>query len=203
MGFKKMKWHEDLIFDIKVHNEMDDLDAPFSLVGSPAEITDCNRYALLERFVRVRDNATAILEIGISRNGADSFTQVFLKNKRPETIYVGIDIDDKSYLNDKTNNIHTIKDSSSNVLSNINFCQSVGVKTFDFIFIDGWHSINQVLIDWEYTRWLSSNGIVGFHDTTGHPGPSRFVRALNRNKWIVEENCCPNDYGIGFATKRS
>jgi len=73
---------------------------------------------------------------------------------------------------------------------------------FDFIFIDGWHSINQVLADWEYTNLLTDGGIVGFHDTSCHPGPHNFIKSLDKSKWDVIENCCPQDWGIGFARKK-
>ena len=73
---------------------------------------------------------------------------------------------------------------------------------FDIIFIDGLHSIHQVLKDWEYTNLLSDTGIVGLHDTSHHIGPFLFIRNLDKNKWDVIENACPQDYGIGFATKK-
>lgn len=204
MDVNQMKWREDLSFEIRFHDERDDRDFPFQWPANPtAEVTECNRSALLTKFLKVRDNAKAILEIGICRNAGDSFTHVFLKNKKPETIYVGIDLDDKSFLNDQSKNIHTIRGTSSSVLKNMRTCYDLGIKEFDFIFIDGWHSVNQVLIDWEYTRWLSKDGIVGFHDTSMHPGPQRFVAALNHNKWNVEQNACYEDFGIGFAWKKS
>lgn len=197
-----MKWTDDLSYDIKTYTDFDDQDWPDVYCSSPTEVTDCNRAALLERFLRVKDTAKAVLEIGVCRNKEDSFTHVFLKNKNSKTIYVGIDLDDKSFLNDKENCIYTIQGTSSDVENNMNLCRNFGVEQFDFIFIDGWHSINQVLIDWEYTRWLSPTGIVGFHDTSGHPGPRRFVSALDKNKWNVEENLCVFDYGIGFTWKK-
>ena len=61
-----------------------------------------------------------------------------------------------------------------------------GEDSFDFIFIDGWHSINQVLDDWKFTEFLAEGGIVGFHDTNTHPGPMLFVDNLNPDKYIVE-----------------
>jgi len=59
-----------------------------------------------------------------------------------------------------------------------------------------------VLIDWEYTELLSQDGIVGFHDTSAHPGPYWFMKNLNTEKWNVEENVCPADHGVGFASKK-
>ena len=150
----------------------------------------------------MRDSCKAILEIGICRNKKESFTYVFLDNKKDETIYVGIDLDDKSFLNDPDKNIWTIQGDSSSITEAMEIFKDLGITEFDFIFIDGYHSINQVLIDWEYTRCLSSNGIVGFHDTSAHPGPMNFVAALDRKIWNVEENLCTLDYGIGFAWKK-
>ena len=41
--------------------------------------------------------------------------------------------------------------------------------------------INQVLADWEYTNLLADGGIVGFHDTSCHPGPYNFIKALDNS----------------------
>jgi predicted O-methyltransferase YrrM len=116
---------------------------------------------------------------------------------------VGIDIEDKSYLNNPAKNIFTIQADSSNIEANMQLIKSLGVRHFDFIFIDGWHSINQCLRDWEYTSMLSDDGIVGFHDTRIHPGPHRFMTSLKTQVWHVEENVCRygEDWGIGFARK--
>lgn len=210
-----MKWQQDLIKDIRDFNQSDDSDWAYPHPKGygfyidehgngtyPPEMTYCNRYHLLEQFYRVRDKCSAILEIGIGRNGQDSSYYVFTKNKKKETIYVGLDLDDRSFLDDHDNNVHTIRNNSSSYGENIFKINQLGVKKFDFIFIDGWHSINQILIDWEYTSLLSDEGIVALHDTSSHPGPSRFINNLDQNKWEVLINCCPDDYGIGFAWKK-
>jgi len=210
-----MKWETDLVRDIRTHTIFDDQDGGvphtkgyshfFDENGNviyPNEVTDCNRYHLLEMFNRVRDNCNAILEIGIGRNSEQSFAHVFFKNKKKETIYIGLDLDDRSFLRDSENNIHTVQNNSSYYFENVEIFKTIGAEKFDFIFIDGWHSINQVLADWEYTNLLADNGIVGFHDTSCHPGPNSFVNALDTNKWEVVKNCCPDDWGIGFAWKK-
>jgi predicted O-methyltransferase YrrM len=204
-----MRWEQDLIKDIRTGTAFDNDDGnqrgmivrefPYSEYG---ETSPCNKSALLDRFLRVRDNARAVMEIGVCRNGRDSFTHTFLNNKKQETIYVGIDIEDKSFLNNTEQNIFTIRASSSNVEENIEKIKSFGVEQFDFIFIDGWHSINQCLIDWEYTQLLSPIGIVAFHDVSEHPGPYTFIKHLNKDIWQVEENVCLDDWGIGFAWKK-
>lgn len=201
------KWQQDLVNDIRKGDGQDDVDFPdmndFQYTNWD-EVTIEDRTALKEQFLKIRDNCRAILEIGISRNGTNSFTQVFLENKKDDTIYVGIDIDDKTYLNNLELNIHTIQSSSSNYDHCMNIIKSLGVVEFDFIFIDGWHSINQVLLDWEYTNILSTSGIVGLHDTAYHPGPKNFVKAVDTNKWNVVPNAIthPNDWGIGFITRK-
>lgn len=208
MGITKMKWEQDLIKDIRTGTEYDDRDGdsgiphPNGHLWPWQEVTVANRAALTDRFLRVRDNCQAILEIGVCRNKDDSFTHRFLENKKPETIYVGIDLDDKSFLNDPDKNIWTIQGSSSSIPEAMEIFKDLGITEFGFIFIDGWHSINQCLLDWEYTQLLAPNGIVGFHDTSAHPGPYHFIKNLNKDIWEVEENVCPEDHGIGFAWRK-
>lgn len=204
-----MKWERDLIRDIRTNSDYDDMDHHRNVPRETPhpwpheEFTDCNRNALLEKFLGVKDRCRAILEIGVCRNNEKSSTHVLLNNKNLETRYVGIDIEDKSFLNDSSKNIFTIKSSSSNVEENLVKIKELGIEKFDFIFIDGWHSVNQVLIDWEYTTILSDNGIVAFHDTAEHPGPFFFIRNLDKTYWEVENNVCSDDWGIGFAWRKS
>lgn len=203
-GSNKMKWTKDLICDIRTHSYYDDVDEPPIGEISDREISECNIEAVKQQFFPIKDKCRAILEIGIFNNSERSLGKIFIDNKLDNTIYVGIDIADKSYLNNPAKNIHTIHASSSEYEKNMQIIRSLGVTEFDFIFIDGWHSINQCLLDWEYTRMLSDRGIVGLHDTRFHPGPNRFITALNTNIWDVKHNMClfGSDYGIGFAKKK-
>jgi cephalosporin hydroxylase len=214
-----MKWKSDLIEDVRSNTTADDLcggidhflnlwpDAKDeeSVINtySGQEVTECNREALKQQFLKVKNNCKAILEIGIGRNGKDSFATVFFENKNNDTKYVGVDIEDRSWLVDCGENIFTIQGNSSNYDEIVEIIKDkFEIEKFDFIFIDGLHSLNQVLKDWEYTNLLSDTGIVGLHDTSHHIGPFLFIRNLDKNKWDVIENACPQDYGIGFATKR-
>lgn len=217
-----MKWETDLVKDIRTFSKeldfdgefLDDSDSPdglFQIISKEesskinsysggTEISECNLKNLKEQFLKIKENCSSILEIGVGRNQSKSFCHVFFNNKKADTKYIGLDIDDRSWIIDEGDEIYFLQSDSSDYENNISiFRDSFGVESFDFIFIDGWHSINQVLIDWEYTRLLTDNGIVGFHDTSRHPGPYIFIRNLDKNKWDVNENCCPKDWGIGFA----
>jgi hypothetical protein len=199
-----VKWEKDLIRDIRTHSPYDNVDhAPY--VFAPFEISECNASAVYQKFMSVRDRCRAILEIGVDNNNDKSITRILLDNKLENTIYVGLDIKDKTYLNDQNKNIYTIQNDSLQYQDNLEKIRSFGVDQFDFIFIDGWHSINHMLGDWEYTNLLSSFGIVGIHDVRLHPGPSYFIKSLNQEIWNVEENVCPTgeDYGVGFVQKKS
>lgn len=207
-----MKWQEDLIKDIRTHSDFDYKDLPEldSSFNHPlgynyenSEITECNRLALLQQFSRIKHKTKSILEVGTGRNGQGSFAYVLNTNKNKDAIYIGIDIEDRSFLRDTKNNIHTIQNDSINYYENVHiFRDYFNVEQFDFILIDTPHSINQLLLDWEYTNLLTDGGIVAIHDTSCHPGPKLFMQNLNRNKWTVIENCCPEDWGIGFAWKK-
>ena len=218
-----MKWQNDLVKDIRYNDYRDDLDwngGEFLEVPTrPVDVRHpdtnqsqtmsvCNIENLKNQFNKIKNQCKCILEIGVDCNGIPTemtATTTFLRHKRDDTFYFGIDLNDKSYLDNPEKNIYTIRQDSSNIDAVMDFIRSKGIAQIDFLFIDGWHSINQVMREWEYTNWLSSQGIVGFHDTSIHPGPNLFVKHLDKTKWDVLENVCSdykNDWGIGFARKR-
>lgn len=196
-----MKWQEDLVEDIRIGDpELDDRDLPFGTGNySWGEISETAGVELArQKFMTICDTTKSILEIGVNQFG---FTKTWLDNKKDTTTYVGIDVGDRSYLNNPDKLTWTIQDTSSNYDGNVAKFNSFGVTEFDFIYIDGYHSINQVLADWEYTNLLAPGGIVGFHDTNYHPGPYLFTTALDRNKWAVEDISPKNDWGVVFVRK--
>ena len=199
------KWKEDLLIDIRYGDERDDSDLPLKETisvqydGKNGEFSPCNHEALLKNFLKIKHNCKSILEIGIAR-GERGSSYTLTKNKNKDCVYVGVDIRDGSFLNDHDNNVFTIQTGSENYEQILSFIKSKGVEKLDFIFIDGWHSINQVYKEWEFTSLLSENGIVGFHDTNNHPGPTLFVKNLNSD-WVVEKSCL-EDNGITFVWKK-
>jgi hypothetical protein len=212
------QWEKDLIRDIRFHNYLDNIDdirlhnylydigfiieLTAKLVDGSIEFTDANHKALQKAMDFCSKPPKTFLEIGIHRNQGRSSTYTIFQNLPSDGIYLGVDIEDKSFLNIPTKGIYTIQTSSSNYEEVVNKLKFIGVEELDFIFIDGWHSINQVLDDWEYTKILSKGGVVAFHDTTQHLGPYCFINSLDTSKWDVYTNVCPLDYGFGYCKRK-
>lgn len=170
------------------------------------EFSFCNRETLKEQFNLVRDTAKLILEIGVHRAGINdtrTSTYALLTEKRSETIYIGVDTEDRSFLCNIGPNIHTLQCGSQEHGKILAKIIELGVDPlFDFIFIDGWHSVNQCMEDWKYVQFLRIGGIVGMHDTNGHPGPVLLFDAIDESKFEKQKYCVNGqDFGIAFARR--
>jgi len=148
------------------------------------------------------DRCRVILEIGVARAKKNSSTNVILECKSPEAVYVGVDIKRKRLTGE---NVHTLAIDSSEtekVMQKIE--ELTGKREIDFIHIDGWHSVNQVVKDWKYAQYLSSRGIVFFHDTNYHPGPVEVINAIDRTEFKVKKYFVDksDDWGVSVAWKR-
>jgi cephalosporin hydroxylase len=201
-----MQWEHDLTKDIRFHTADDDVDGVLEHLGFrwayTVEFSSDNHRALQTAIDDCSPRPANFLEIGVHRNGEQSSTHTLIRNIPAGGIYLGVDLEDKSFLDDPARGVHTIQTSSSNYEIVVSRLKSLGVESLDFIFIDGWHSINQVLRDWEYTRLLTAGGVVAFHDTTGHPGPWFLINHLDTSKWHVHSNLCPQDHGLGYCKRR-
>jgi hypothetical protein len=131
-----------------------------------------------------------IVEIGVSgskyiNNITSNSTGILTSNKRQGDIYVGIDITPKSLWNDSTNNIFTIHSASEYVDSNIESLKKIGVSEIDLLVIDGWHSIEQLYSEWQYTKILSNVGIVLINSVNLFPGPYYLIKSIDNTKYDV------------------
>lgn len=166
----------------------DDRDGPSNAILSKLNIRDefslGDHKVMLDALLSIRDKCNVILEIGVARNGGLSSTFTLLGAKKDTCLYVGVDMNDKSFLTKLSfySNVTTIKTHSSNISTVLDTIEHIsGNKTIDFIHIDGWHSVNQVLDDWRFAEYLSEHGIIMLHDTNWHPGPSALIKALDEN----------------------
>ena len=190
-----MLWQQDLTRDIRSHTEQDNEDRPMHYVDWAHTNEHAGVQAAKDFFKTIAPNVKTILEIGVNEFG---FTQTWTQLKNKDTIYIGVDMGDRSSINNIEHNIHTIRANSSDIADNIAKFKELGCEQFDFIYIDGWHSINQVLTDWEYTKLLAPNGYVGFHDTNHHPGPKGFISAIDQTRWQVQQ-LAPQATDWGFT----
>jgi hypothetical protein len=164
--------------------------------GISNEISDANKEALDDILRKV--NVKNVIEIGISHNDTRSFTTQLLYAKKG--IYCGIDIEDKTFLNDDLNRVYTIKANSHDQSTIRSYLNTIGLKKCSVLFIDGWHSVNTVINDWKYTDLLDDNGVVIFHDTNYHPGPNLVIDAIDRSMYRVVKYCDGGlDWGIAAA----
>lgn len=201
------------IYDLGVHNREDNINfivmpnnGNYSGNRGTREFSTDNQEILKKHFLDVmaKKDKINIVEIGVCRNTFEySSTSVFLKNKRPADIYVGIDIVDHSDLNNDSENIFTIQSPSENIEHVFGILKERGVDAIDFFMIDGFHSINQCYIEWEnYTQILSSNGCVAMHDTNCHPGPYFLVKSIDTNMYNVYKYLSDvQDWGISVAVR--
>jgi len=203
------------------NNKIDDVDMPLDrsiyLQYMGAEFSHGNKKALLNELLKVKNNINSIVEIGVARliwkhhdlqTGevikeeaipfTDSSTSIFLRNKRDTTKYLGIDIEDKTYLESYKPNVYTLKAQSEDYEVVVDKLNEVGIEQIDFLFIDGWHSINQVLDELWYLQFMKPGGVIGFHDINHHPGPKALFEALNPDMFETINYNTP-DWGIGFA----
>lgn len=171
--------------------------------GSPEnEVSDAEREELRKITSQLLHTPINIMEIGINRNGTRSFTHVLL-NKHVESKYLGIDIDDRSSLNNPPSNIHTLRTDSANQELIRQTLNQLGMKELSILFIDGWHSVNMCINDWKYSDLVVPGGYVIFHDVHMHPGPNVFMDAIDPKKYSVSiplKNQ-PGHYSIGIAKK--
>jgi hypothetical protein len=170
---------------------------------APEEFSLADHECLVEGINEMIDKEGRVfVEIGVSRSGDKSSTVSILKYKKDSDYFFGIDLDDKSYLTGS--NVHTIRCSSSqidHVMSIIE--EKTGKREIDFLHIDGWHSINQCIVDWLYTNYMKSGGIILMHDTNYHPGPVALCEMIDQTKYKLDRRLVGSkcDFGVTKVTK--
>jgi len=191
----------------------DDCDFPWYPINASGGRHNCQEFSVDNQEVLKKymlkatneKNKLIIVEIGVNRNKYEvSSTSIFLKYKRNDDIYIGIDIEDKTQLNNTDKNIYTIMCASQNTNVIFDRFHQLGIKHIDILMIDGYHSINQVYFEWEnYTKFLSDKGIVIMHDTNAHPGPYFLLKSIDTSQYDVYKYFSDIvDWGIGVAIKK-
>jgi hypothetical protein len=163
-------------------NDEDQL--PFS-TGFAIEVSPSNFFLTEELTKKYAKHH--IVEIGVHRNGQNSFTRAMLNHKPKNSKYLGIDLESKTFLNNQENNIYTIQANSFEQERVRAYMHEIGIDKISIFFIDGWHSVNTIINDWKYTDLLADDGIVIFHDTNYHPGPPILLEAIDKNLYDIKK----------------
>ncbi len=169
----------------------------------PREFSEENQRWLRHHLLRM-PCVGCVVEIGVQRNPLpESSTGILLRHKRADAVYIGVDLEDKSHLDDPVRRVFTVKGDSSDHRAVFALMDRLGVHKIDFLFIDGWHSVNQCVRDWGYTERLSAHGVVMLHDTNVHPGPVALYEAIDENLYEKIMYCTEGaDWGIAAISRR-
>lgn len=177
----------------------------FGLLKSvPVEFSKRDAQVLKRELRRMGRRCRCVLEIGVSRDIDTSSTGVIFENKLKETIYLGVDLLDKKYLDNLSNNIYTLKINSRRKRSIMNKLRNLGLYEIDLLIIDGSHSVQMILNDWSFSRFLSKHGTVVIHDTSVHPGPVVLYDAVDQRFFSKKKyfEHLADDWGLGIVCKR-
>lgn len=166
--------------------------------GSPhhIEVTECNLEVVRQVVADMGTTLRACMEIGVDRDSnAESMSKIIVRDRPAGSFYLGIDVDDKSYLNNVETNTWTIQCNSHDQDRIRSFLKERGIEKLDLLFIDGWHSINTTVNDWRYADLLSDHGVVIVHDTNRHPGDVAICEAVDKSLFTMTRFCL-EDNGI-------
>jgi hypothetical protein len=102
------------------------------------EMSDMNLSVLLNYLVQLGDTCKFIVEIGVMRDrNKQNTTLQFLKQKPKDCIYLGIDIEDRSYILSLADNVHFLRTDSGDFNKIINYINTHINRPIDF-FIYRW-----------------------------------------------------------------
>lgn len=180
----------------------DDSETPYAGSAPAPEVSDCNIDVVKSVLTDLGTKVKAIMEIGVNRNGERSMSQVLINDRPAGSFYLGVDLEDKSYLDDPAANTWTIMCNSHDQEKVRGFLAEKKISELDILFIDGWHSVNTTINDWRYADLLSDNGVVIVHDTNFHPGDIALCEAVDENIFELTRLCFGNDNGISVIKRR-
>jgi hypothetical protein len=193
-----LKWFPNL--EPHVNNNEDN--PPFGFPEDATEVSDCNQRVFRNAMDSLGQGCQRILEIGVSRNGDRSFTSVIAANKHPSAKYLGVDTDDREWVEDVATNRWFLKCNSHEQDAVRARLVELGMNELDLILIDGWHSVNTTVNDFSYGDMLRVGGMLVIHDTNTHPGPVALFDAVDERVFEKHRYCtAENDMGISTFSR--
>ena len=184
----------------QVDNDQDE--PPFGWTGLQ-EISDGNREIVRQAVEHLGANLTSAMEIGVDRSNAASMSRIIMEGRPAGSFYLGVDINDKSYLNNAEANTWTLQCNSHDQTTIRDFLSLRGITQLDLLFIDGWHSVNTCVNDWRYTDLIRPGGIVLLHDSNSHPGCAALFDAVDDTVYDKARYCTEDtDFGIAAFIRK-
>lgn len=160
------------------------IDAPITLIQTNGNGQFSKENGEILKELMLKTNPDVVVEIGIARHHrfSNSSTHTLFDNKKENCKYFGIDLDYTGIYEYETYqpNIKLLIGNSGdqNIIDVVK-----NNSPIDILLIDGDHSINGFLQDWEYVKYVRKGGFIVCHDTNNHPGPFYFYDAIDENKF--------------------
>lgn len=177
--------------------------------ATPRHWSERSNQELLEIMNETRDSVNVIMEIGVHSipqyDVKESSTLTFLREKKDDCVYVGVDKADKSFVSSIAPNVKTLRCDSGDHGAVRGFLRQNNIDKIDILMIDGWHSIVMAFSDWRYADLLSDNGVVLIHDVNHHPGPYLLLEAIDEAIFDVRSLVPEADHwewGLGYARRK-
>ena len=123
-------------------------------------------------------------------------TGLFLKTKG---YYLGIDLNDRSYHHNPKEFKYFFQTDSRNIELVMNRLRALGIWEIDLIMIDGHHSVNMTANDWQYSKYLSQDGVILLHDTNVHPGNYTIFDAIDETLFTKKKYFSKDKDTFGIA----
>jgi len=177
-----------------------------TMVHAGASVRQCHIDLIKDS---ITDQTRGILEIGINVYSKPllSTTRAVLEQKHNDCVYLGLDVRDKSSINNTDKNVSTMVVDSKLRHTVRERMLELGMSTIDLLIIDGDHSIDMAINDWCFSEFLSPFGAVILHDTNVHTGPRALFDAIDElsfEKRLISGDMVKGmfpDYGIGIARR--
>lgn len=177
------------------------LEPPFGKKPN-VHFTPLNHKVLEDEIIK-QDNPKVILEIGVDSRSGISSTKTILRVKKDNTKYIGIDLLDRTYLEEEGENIYTISSSLEDYESVEDKLKEIGETEIDLMFADGPKTMTSLLNEWKYWKYMKPNGVMVIHDTNYHPNTVALIEAIDRDIFDVQiYGRDEKDYGISVVTRK-
>lgn len=155
---------------------------------------------ILQNIAKNNSEKSLVMEIGVDemsdKHGPDwngvALTNIMLHAREENIHYIGIDVRDCNHVTKKAKGVDFLQaDTREQILIEntvTNLAKNLQIENYkkpvSLLLIDGNHSLNLTLNDFEYSRLVHNEGFMFLHDTNVHPGPSVLFDAIDKDVYL-------------------